>query len=518
MVTRSLARLAIVVLALFIALPAFAQEPKDGGTAIILLGSDPETLNAGITTSYPASSIGANIFSGLVRIRQGGTPEPDLAASWDVSEDNLVYTFSLHPANFHDGTPLTSEDVVFSMLEILAPNHGRFKTAFDQIESIEADGPSTVVITLKKAYAPLLTLLTAFDAPILPKHLYEGTDILTNPANNEPVGSGPFKFDTWVLGERVEIVRNDDYFLPEETPHLDRIIFRTVPQDVARSTAMEVGEGDLVWGFYMPPADFERLAANPALNSWTGITNPSLYFVFVNTNVPGLDNPLVRQAIMHAIDREQIVEQAQGGLGQASSGPFGVGFEYAYSESTDYRDLYPYDPERARALLAEAGVTDLKLNFVYDSARGAFASVGDIMRDQLRQVGIQLELQPAERAVMVDRVYNGDYDLTMQSFTSSGDPAIGYHRIYLSAELGTPFVNATGYANEQVDEWLTAAGEVADVEQRAALYQQAAEVLAYDLPTLVLFDELGSEISASNLHGMRVLQDQRDGFEFLWFD
>src|SRR5690606_3755459 len=125
----------------------------------------------------------------------------------------------------------------------------------------------------------------------------------------------PFKFANWVRGERVEIVRNDDYFLDEAL--LDKIIFRIVPQDVARSTALEVGEADLLWGFYMPPADLPRLEADPNLNTWTGITIPALYFVFINTNTPGLDDVRVRQAIMYAVDREQVVEQAQGGLGQA---------------------------------------------------------------------------------------------------------------------------------------------------------------------------------------------------------
>ncbi len=509
-------RALFVFAALLLAVPAAAQEtPVKGGTAIVILGSDPEHLNVGISTSYPTGAVGANIYSGLVRSRADGRPEGDLASSWTVSDDNLTYTFKLRQANFHDGTPVTSADVVYSMLQIEAPNHGRFKTAYDQIASIEAPDAETVVITLKVPYAPLLSLLTVFDAPVLPKHVFEGTDPLTNPANDAPIGSGPFKFASWVRGERVEIVRNDDYFLDEAL--LDKIIFRIVPQDVARSTALEVGEADLLWGFYMPPADLPRLASDPNLNTWTGITIPALYFVFINTNTPGLDDVRVRQAIMYAVDRDQVVEQAQGGLGQAGSGPFGAGFAYAYDESTDYRTRYPFDQEKAKALLAEAGVSGLQLRFVYDSARGAFAAAGDIMRDQLRQVGIDLVLQPAERAVMVDRVYKGDYDLTMQSFTSSGDPTIGYHRIYRSAAPGTPFVNATGYSNPDIDAWLDQAGGLADQDARAEYYARINEVLANDVPVMVMFDELASEASSGNLRGMRTLLDQRDGLEFLWF-
>lgn len=493
-----------------------AQEtPVPGGTAIVVLGSDPEHLNPGISTSYPVGAVGANVYSGLVRLLPDGRPEGDLAESWTVSDDNLVYTFTLREARFHDGTPVTSADVAYSMEAILAPNHGRFVNAYNQMASIETPDERTVVITLKQPYAPLIGLLTVFDAPVLPKHVFEGTDPLTNPANNEPIGSGPFRFSQWVRGERIEIVRNDDYFL--DPALLDRIVFRVVPQDVGRSTALEVGEADLLWGFYLPPADLPRLEANPDLQVWKGITIPALYFVFVNNGTPGLDDARVRQALMYAVDRDQIVEQAQGGLGQAASGPFGAGFQYAYDESTDYRTLYPYDPERARALLAEAGVSDLTLRFVYDSARGAFAAAAEIMRDQLRQVGITLDLQPVERSVMVERVYNGDYDLSMQSFTSGGDPAIGYHRIYLSAAPGTPFVNATGYANPEVDALLGQAAGLADQGARAALYDQALAILARDVPTMVMFDELATEVAAGTLRGMRTFLDQRDGLEFLWF-
>lgn len=521
MPTMDFGRLRRVLAACALLLPLAAalaqEEPVAGGTAIVVLGADPEHLNPGISTSYPVGAVGANIYSGLVRLNAEGRPEGDLAESWTVSDDGLVYTFTLREATFHDGTPVTSADVAYSMNEVEGPNHGRFLNAYQRIAAIETPDERTVVIRLSEPYAPLISLLTVFDAPVLPRHVYEGTDPLTNPANFEPVGSGPFRFSEWVRGERVEIVRNDDYFREDERALLDRVIFRIVPQDVARSTAIEVGEADLLWGFYLPPADLPRLEANPDVQTWQGITIPALYFVFVNTQSEGLSDPRVRQALMHAIDIEQIVEQAQGGLGQAASGPFGAGFAYAYSEETDYRTLYPYDPERARELLAEAGVSDLTLRFVYDSARSAFASAGEIMRDQLRQVGITLLLEPAERAVMVDRVYNRDYDLSMQSFTSGGDPAIGYHRIYLSAEPGTPFVNATGYSNPEVDELLAEAGALADQDARAQVYDQVLEVLARDLPVLVMFDELNTEAASAGLRGMRTLLDQRDGLEFLWF-
>jgi peptide/nickel transport system substrate-binding protein len=488
--------------------------PTPGGTAVVVLGSDPEHLNPAISTGYPVGAVGASLYSALVYLDADGVPQGELAESWTVSDDDLVYTFTLRPATFHDGQPLTSADVVYSMTEVLGPNHGRFLNAFRAVESIEAPDASTVVITLNRPYAPLIGLLSVFDAPIVPKHVYEGSDPLTNPANQEPIGSGPFRFVEWVRGERIVLERFDDYFL--ENALLDRVIYRVIPQDVARSVALEVGEADILWGFYMPTADIDRLDANPAIDVWRGLTIPSLFFVFMNTERPALADVRVRQAIMHAVDREQIVEQAQGGLGEVAAGPFGEGFSFAWSETADYRVLYPYDPARARELLAEAGVSNLTLDFVYDSARGSFAAAAEIMRDNLRQVGITLNVQPVERSVMVERVYGRQYDLSMQSFTSSGDPAIGYHRIYLTSAPGTNFVNATGYSNAEVDALLNQAAGLADRDARAALYAQALEILARDVPTMGVFDELSTQAAAANLRGLLSRLDQRDGLEFAW--
>lgn len=495
---------------------ALSQEvPREGGTAVVILGGDPEHLNPGISTGYPIGAVGASLYSALIRLDRDGMPQPELAEAWTISDDNLTYTFKLRSASWHDGEPVTSADVRHSMEEILAPNHGRFRTAFAFIESIETPDDATVIINLREAYAPLMSLLTVFDAPVLPQHIYEGTDPLTNAANQEPVGSGPFRFVAWNRGESITLERNPDYFF--EPAYLDRLIYRIIPQDVARSVALEVGEADLVWGFYLPTADLPRLESNPDLEVWTGITIPSLYFIFVNTDREHLADPRVRQALMHAMDREQIVEQAQAGLGEPAAGPFGLGFNFAYFEETDYRDLYPYNPDRARALLEEAGVSNLQLDFVYDSARGSFAAAAEIMRDNFRQVGVTLTVQPVERSVMVDQVYSRQYDISMQSFTSGGDPAIGYHRIYATAEPGTPFVNATGYANSEVDALLRQAATEANVAIRADFYRQAAEIIAEDVPVLVLYNELSSEVSNRRLQGLRQTLDPRDGLEYLWW-
>lgn len=512
-------RIVISVLAatLLVAAPvAAAEEPRRGGSLVVVLGADPEHLNPAISTGYPVGAVGATIFSALVWLDAERRPQPDLAESWEISPDGLTFTFHLRrDARWHDGQPLTSADVKFTMEKLLGPYHGRFRRAYDHIEAIETPDDHTVVIRLRKPFAPLMGLLSVFDAPILPKHIFDGTDPFRNPATLRPVGSGPFIFREWVRGDRIVVERNPDYY--EEPAYLDRVIFRIIPTEVARVIALETGEADVVLSFYLPWSEVPRLERHPDLKVWKGVTIPALYFIFVNTKHPQLSDPRVRQALMHAIDRDQIVEQAMMGLGRPAGGPFGVGFPWAYGEATDYQLLYPYDPSRAQALLGEAGVDRLTLNYVFDAAREPFRIVGEIIKDNLRAVGIDLKLVPMERSVMIEHVYHRRaFDLTMQSFTSTGDPAIGYHRLYVTTEPGVAFTNASGYSNPEVDAILTRAGMVIDLDERGRLYRQAAEILARDLPVLVLFDELMVEVYHRRVRGLRQGLDSRDRMHRVW--
>jgi peptide/nickel transport system substrate-binding protein len=497
-------------------------EPQRGGAAVIAIGGDPETLNLGITTGYAVGAVAASIFSGLVWIDARGEIQPNLATSWSVSPDGLTYTFELRKGvRWHDGRPFSAHDVKFTMDEVTGKYHGRFRTAYANFESVSVRGPSTVVITMKRPYAPFLRLLTVFDNPILPRHLYQGEDVTRHPGNNEPVGTGPFKFREWVRGDRIVLERNPDYWQPV---YLDRLIFRVVPSPALRVTALEVGEVDMIADFYLPKTDVDRLRRNPNIRLRLGQPIPSIGFVFINVRRPPLDNVKVRRALALAINRVQIVTQAMGNLARPARGPFGDGFKWAYSPEADYNKLYPFSPERANALLDEAGFPrgaggerPIRLRMVYDAARAPLVAAAAIIRDNLRAVGITVDLQPMDRALMIDRVYTrAEYELTVQTFTSGGDPAIGYHRIYASAPPGTPFVNATGYANADVDQLLARAAEIADQAGRRRLYAQVGKILAADVPTLVLFDEIGVDAARASLRGVWTAAEARDRWDVVW--
>jgi peptide/nickel transport system substrate-binding protein len=488
-----------------------------GGTIVIALGSDPETLNPGITTGYAVGAITANVFSGLIRLGPRGEVLPQLATAWEVAPDGKTYTFRLRQGvRWHDGRAVSAADVKFSLEEIDGKFHGRFRLAWGSVTSVTTPNPSTVVIRMTQPFAPFLQMLDTFNAPILARHLFQGEDIVNTPKNLQPVGTGPFVFREWARGDRIVLERNPTYWEPV---YPDRLIFRIVPNAAQRTTALETGEVDVVTDFYLSKTDVPRLAQNKAIRVRHGQPIPALDFMFINTRRGQLGNAKVRQALAFAINREQIVQQAMRGLARPARGPFGDGFKFAYTREGDFTRLYPYSPEKAAQLLQEAGVArdSLRLSMVYDAARAPLASAAQIIRDNLRQVGITVDLVPLERSVMIDRVYTkGDYDLTVQSFTSNTDPAIGYHRIYLTARAGQPFVNATGYSNPEVDRLLAEAAATAKLEERAKVYAEVIPILARDLPTLILFDEIGIDAARSHLRNLWQGLDARDGWWLTW--
>ncbi|HET8589675.1 MAG TPA: ABC transporter substrate-binding protein, partial [Nakamurella sp.] len=239
---------------------------------------------------------------------------------------------------------------------------------------------------------------------------------------------------------------------------------------------------------------------------------PALDFMAMNEKNKYLADKKVRQAIAMAVDRDRIVQQAVAGLAVPGKGSFGNGFPWAYDESVSYDKLYPMDPGKAKQMLADAGVpegTTLRLTYYAQNAK--FSAAAEIIKDNLKQVGIDVTLQPMETAVFKENVYaKRDFDLAIQSFTSSGDPAIGYHRLYVSNEGTDPNVNATGYSNPKVDELLTKAGEVSDQDKRSDYYYQAQQILNEDLPTLILFDEQQADAYSKRLSGLYAGQNPDD--------
>ncbi|HEU4808602.1 MAG TPA: ABC transporter substrate-binding protein [Homoserinimonas sp.] len=492
-------------------------EAERGGNMVTVLGFDPETLNPGLTTSNDTAFIVAQVFEALVWSDADGKPQPLLAESWEVSDDELTYTFSLRDGvTWHDGEPFTSADVKWTF-ETGLENNARAQTALKHVAAIDTPDDLTVVITLDTPQAAFLTQMKVFDTPIMPKHVYDGTDINQNPANQAPIGTGPFVFAEWDHGSAVTLEANEDYW-DEGLPYLDSITFSVMSDAAQRTIALQTGQADFVGAFYLARADVEALEADENMVVRKQTTIPSLHFMQMNHENEYLGDKKVRQALAYAIDRERIVEQAMSGLAVAGKGSFGNGFPWMYNEDVSYDKLYPFDPEKAKELLEDAGVPEgTNFRVTYDASKVHFQAAGAIIKDNLKQVGIEVTLQPMEASVYKDNVYtNRDFDLAIQSFTSSGDPAIGYHRIYVSTPTNEVNKNATGYSNPEVDELLDKAASVSDFEERGEFYKQAQEILNEDIPTLILFDELQADAAGANVEGLFVGVNPMDQWKHVY--
>ena len=475
-----------------------------GGTAVMVIDADPPTLNPGLTTDYTTSTnIAAKVFEGLVWLDPDGKPQPELATSWEISDDNLTYTFHLRKnVTWHDGKAFSAADVKWSYQTGLAQN-SRAQGALTNIASIDTPDDVTVVIKLSQPYAPFLNQMKVFDCPILPQHVYGTGDITTNPANQAPIGTAPFKFDSWSHGSSVTLVAYPDHWDPKQ-PKLDKLIMSVITDPSQRTSALTTGNADFIGAYYLATTDVPKLKQDSNITVRTQSAIPAIDFMAMNEKTKFLDDVTVRQALAMSIDRKRIVQQAVAGLAEEGKGSFGDGFKWMYDEADSYDKLYPLDPAKAKTMLADAGVpSGTTLRLAYYSQNAKFQATAEIIKDNLKQVGIEVTLSPMETAVFKDTVYaKRDFDLALQSFTSSGDPAIGYHRLYVSNDTDAPNINATGYSNSEVDDLLSKAGAESDRAKRAEYYVQAQKILNKDVPTLVLFDELQADAYSNRLHGL----------------
>ncbi len=481
----------VLLLAATVGLPLLthAQEsPRYGGTLIVGAGGDPASLNLAASFSTIDTLAAAHIYNQLVVSDSELNPQPDLAESWKISEDGLTYTFNLvKNAVWHDGKPFTSADVKFSLGEVLGKLHPRGSVVLQVVESIDTPNPHTVVLKLKFPYDPLMKFL-GNEGFIIAKHLYENTDILKNPYNVKPVGTGPFVFKEWKRGSHLTLERNPNYF-KKGKPYLDRIIVKVVPDASSRMIAFEAKEIDYLYYVNLPTSEVSRFKGRPGfvVSTKGHEDGPSVMLMAFNVRKAPFDNLKVRQAIAHAIDRQYIEDKADYGLGTPATGPIPSVTRWAYTSNVT---RYDFDPGKAERLLDEAGYPRkadgirFKTSVIADRGTFLYAKAAEIIRDQLGKVGIQVDLKLMDRSSMVDATYiRWDFDLQVHGLGTGPDPAIGVARTYVSTNIKpVAFANCTGYGNKEVDELFALAERAPSVKKRAEYYQKVQQVLTRDLP------------------------------------
>ena len=477
--------------------PAPAQEQEQvqrGGTLNVIVQPEPPILVLGLNQQGPTQTVAGKIYEGLLRYDHDLTPMPGLAESWEVSPDGLTYTFKLRGnATWHDGTPFTAADVVFSTTEFLPEVHPRARANFSHVESVDAPDDHTVVYTLKQPFPAFMKAFEVSSAPMMPAHVYEGTDYQQNPANATPIGTGPFKFGQWVKGSHIHLVRNEDYYL-DAKPYLDDIYFRVIPDAASRALALETGEVDISQYNDVEPFDVQRLEALPHLSMTTEgyeFVAP-LSWIEINTREAPLDDARFRQALIHALDREFIRDRIWFGLGRVATGPVNSLTPHYEPEVTQYE----YDTEKAEALLDEMGLEPdgdgvrARISFTPMPYGETWSRLAEYVKQAWSRIGVEVTLDSTDVAGWVQKVSNWDYQTTNNFVYQYGDPSLGVARTYISDNIrqGVMFSNTMGYSNPRVDELFARAAVENDPEARDDLLGEAQKILVDDLPVIWLLE------------------------------
>lgn len=420
----------------------------------------------------------ANVFEGLTRFGADGSILPALAESWEISDDGLSYTFKLRDGvNFHDGSDFNADDVKFSLDRARADDSTNAQKAlFADIASVDVVDPVTVKVTLSKPNGSFLFNTAWGDAVIVAPETAGD-----NAA--KPVGTGPFTFGEWVKGDRVDLVRNPDYW--GEEVGLDKVTFKFISDPTAAFAAMMAGDID-AFPVFPAPENLVQFEADPRFSVIIGSTEGETILAMNNKKAP-LDNIKVRQAITHAIDRQAIIDGAMFGYGT----PIGTHFAPHNPAYVDLTGQSAYDPEQAKALLAEAGIGDLTLTLKLPPPSYARRG-GEIIAAQLREVGIATDITNVEWAQWLEDVFKAkNFDLTIVSHTEPMDIGIYAREDYYFQ-----------YGDADFKAIMADLANATDPARRTELMQAAQKKIADDYVNGYLFQLARTGVADAKLKGL----------------
>lgn len=492
---RSLAIVALLALTgLFGVLSPPARAADDGDWLVNQLSAEPGTLNPITATDAYASNINGYIYESLVK-RDEKTLElvPELAESWDISEDHLTYTFRLkRDVKWHDGHPFTVRDILFSFERIRDPqvDSAHLRNYYQDIETLEALDEFTVRFRYRIPYFRALEFCGGI--PVVPAHVFkEGDNFNQHPIGRAPVGTGPYRFLKWDTGKEIVVVRNPDYW--GERPHLDRIVFKIITDSTVGLQVLKQGGLDLM---SLRPIQWMRQTQSKRFqDNFRKLKYylPSYSYVGWNNRRPLFSDRRVRQAMTMLIDRETILKKILFGLGTVVTGTF-------YVKSPEYNAAiqpWPYDPARAVALLKSAGWEDhdgdgimdkdgtrFSFEFLISSSSKFGEQLATILQENLKEVGIRMEIRKLEWAVFVQRIDERDFDACTMGWSLGWetDPYQLWHSSMV--EKGSNFV---GFKNEEADRLMEEARKEFDAGKRRKLYHRFDEILHQEQPYTFLF-------------------------------
>jgi peptide/nickel transport system substrate-binding protein len=496
-------------LALLVVLTAGAPSvpAQSASTLVVGLVAEPVALDPAQVTDLNSNRVGRRVVEALVAFADESTQiVPGLAESWTISKDGLTYTFKLRKGiAFHDGTPFNAQAVKFSIERQINPEHpanklGKYPFAvynFGNVKAVEVMDDSTVRFVLKEPRASFLAIMTSGAASIVSPTaaMKSGQDYAVS-----PVGTGPFKFASWDRGQRVVLEKNPSYW--RYPVKVDRVIFRPVTEDQARLTELLTGGLDLIVG--TPPDFVAQLENHPKVTLQKQVGAHVWYLGFNNTKKP-FDDKRVRQALNYAVNKDAIVRDVLKGTGSVSKGPVLPG---TWGDEGGLKP-FPYDPEKAKKLLAEAGLSSgfSTTLWVPESGSGMQSPVAmsTIIQSNLKAVGVNVTLQTMEWGTFLAKLRTKEQDMFALSWMAgSEDPDLVMYPLLHSSQWTPVGPNRALYKNTRFDEVLSQARLTTDQAKRAELYREAQRLLHDDPPWIFIDHEVQTAAFAKRVQGFKL--------------
>jgi len=443
-----------------------STSPKEGGTLVIARVNDANNLDPHFFSLLAAQAVVHHkVYEGLVKLGENGDFEPMLATEWKQLND-VTWEFKLREGvTFHDGTPFTAEAVQKTIARVLDKKIASPRAnLFAMIKEVKAVNDHQVQFILHAPFAPLLSVLASGEGAILsPKAIEQyGLEL-----SKHPTGTGPFTFQSWTPGQEIVLVKNDNYWA--DKPKIDKVVFKTVPEDATRIAMVETGEAHVAE--QLPVTELERVQASSTMDLGRF---EAFYVDFIgfNTKKKPFDDVRVRQAIAYAMDTESIIKGVYNNVGTTANSTLGPKV-FGYSPNVKG---YQYDLNKAKKLLAEAGYPNGFKATISTNDNKARINVAEVLQSQLKGIGIDLEVNVMEYGAYVDAAAKGETEMFILGWgNATGDADYNQYNLYHSSSAGAPG-NYSFYNNPEVDKLIDAGRKEQDPVKRKEYYEKAQEM------------------------------------------
>jgi peptide/nickel transport system substrate-binding protein len=499
----------LLLCSFFLALPACGQKAeRNPNTFVESSIGDARRLNPIIANDSASGAIDDQVFNGLVKYDKDIKLVGDLAERWAISNHGKTITFYLRKGvKWHDNVEFTAEDCLFTYQKLVDPNVVTpYSSSYTDVLKAEAIGKYIFRVTYKEPFSPALE---SWGIGIIPKHILANKNINTDAFNRHPIGTGPYKFKEWVTGQKIVLVANDDYF--EGRPKIDQFIYRIIPDSATMFQELLSGGVDMM-GLnplqYLRKSETRRIREN-----YHKYRYPSNGYTFMAYNLRNFlfQDIKVRQALSYAIDRQSIIDGIVLGLGRICTGPFSD-VSWAYNPNAR---RYPYDPERARRMLAEAGWkasgasgqlmkgdTPFRFTILTNQGNNERIRTAEIIQQNMKAVGIEVNIRVMEWQAFLEQIDKHSFDTIILGWNMSRDPDL--YDIWHSSKTKKGEYNFIGYKNEEVDRLLVEGRRTFDMQKRKKIYYRIHAILADEQPYAFLYIPDATPIVHKRFKGIKV--------------